>query len=87
MGEGDEDSKLRKAVQSFLKLAAYHGFRSISMPAISSGIFGFPKDRCAKMLIRESIRFLEYGMTSIQTIEICIFDDESLGYFRSEFRR
>jgi len=46
MGEGNEDSKLRKAVQSSLKLASDQGFKSISMPAISSGIFGFPKDRC-----------------------------------------
>src|SRR5215467_14112323 len=41
MGEGNEDSKLRKAVQSSLKLAADQGFKSISMPAISSGILGF----------------------------------------------
>lgn len=87
MGEGNEDNKLRKAVQSSLKLAADKGFKSISMPAISSGIFGFPKDRCAKILIGESKRFLEDGMnnTSIQTIEFCIFDDETLGYFKSEF--
>ena len=68
-------------MQSSLKLASDQGFKSISMPAISSGIFGFPKDRCAKILIGESKRFLEDGMknTSIQTIEFCIFD------FRSEF--
>jgi O-acetyl-ADP-ribose deacetylase (regulator of RNase III) len=41
MGEGNEDSKLRKAVQSSLKLAADQRFKSISMPAISSGIFGW----------------------------------------------
>jgi O-acetyl-ADP-ribose deacetylase len=51
MGEGNEDSELRKAVQNSLKLAADQGFKSISMPAISSGIFGFPKDRCAKIMI------------------------------------
>src|SRR5215831_19342656 len=62
MGEGNEDTKLRKAVQSSLKLAADNGFKSISMPAISSGIFGFPKDRCAKILIGESKRFLEDGV-------------------------
>jgi O-acetyl-ADP-ribose deacetylase len=53
MGEGNEDSKLRKAVRSSLLLASEKGFRSISMPAISSGIFGFPKDRCAKILVQD----------------------------------
>jgi O-acetyl-ADP-ribose deacetylase len=56
------------------------------MPAISSGILGFPKDRCAKILIGESKKFLGEGMNkSIQTIEFCIFDDETLDYFISEF--
>src|SRR6188472_974999 len=59
MGEGNEDYKLRKAVRSSLLLASERGFRSISMPAISSGIFGFPKDRCAKILVEESKTFLQ----------------------------
>jgi O-acetyl-ADP-ribose deacetylase (regulator of RNase III) len=29
------------------------------MPAISSGIFGFPKDRCTKILVEESKTFLQ----------------------------
>lgn len=86
MGEGNEDSKLRSAVLSSLRLAAEKGFKSISMPAISSGIFGFPKDRCAKILIEESKRFLkENPDTSIETIEFCIFDDETLDNFKREF--
>jgi O-acetyl-ADP-ribose deacetylase (regulator of RNase III) len=59
LGEGDEDYKLRKAVRSSLLLASEKGFKSISMPAISSGIFGFPKDRCAKILVEESKTFLQ----------------------------
>jgi O-acetyl-ADP-ribose deacetylase len=59
MGEGNEDYKLRKAVRSSLLLASKDGFRGISMPAISSGIFGFPKGRCAKILIEESKTFLQ----------------------------
>jgi len=59
MGEGNEDYKLRKAVRSSLLLASENGFTSISMPAISSGIFGFPKDRCARILVEESKTFLE----------------------------
>lgn len=89
MGQGNEDNKLRKAVQSSLRLAADKGFRSISMPAISSGIFGFPKDRCASILLEESKSFLvSRGNTnnvSIEIVEFCIFDDETLSYFKGEF--
>ncbi|TLX67041.1 MAG: hypothetical protein E6L03_07770 [Thaumarchaeota archaeon] len=31
----------------------------ISIPTISTGIFGFPKDKCAKILIQESIKFFK----------------------------
>jgi len=86
MGEGDEDNKLLKAVQSTLALAAEKGFKSISIPAISSGIFGFPKDKCAKILVEESERFLEQNNTcSIDIIEFCIFDNETLDCFKTEF--
>jgi len=87
MGQGNEDNKLRKAVQSCLRLATNKGFKSISMPAISSGIFGFPKDRCAKILLDETKSFLEnsHNNTSVTMIEFCIFDDETLRYFKTEF--
>jgi O-acetyl-ADP-ribose deacetylase len=86
MGEGDEDSKLLRAVQATLALAAEKGFKSISMPAISSGIFGFPKDKCAKILVEESKRFLEQNNNtcSIDIIEFCIFDNETLDSFKCQ---
>ena len=88
MDEGDEDNKLRKAVRNSLILASDKGYVSISMPAISSGIFGFPKDRCARILINEVKRFLEdddSNTTSIETVEFCIIDNETVDYFEKEF--
>ena len=80
MGEGNEDEKLKNAVKNSLLLASEKGFESISIPAISSGIFGFPKDRCATILVNESKKFLKEN-TTMKTIEFCIFDDETLSYF------
>lgn len=86
MGEGDEDNKLRNAVVNSLKLAADKGLGSISLPAISSGIFGFPKDRCAEILVGESRKFLEENRDStLVAVEFCIFDESTLGYFKLEF--
>jgi O-acetyl-ADP-ribose deacetylase len=42
------------------------------MPAISSGIFGFPKDRCAKILVQEAKKFLVNNTTSLRIVEFCI---------------
>lgn len=88
MGEGDEDSKLKKAIRSVLALAGEKGFASISVPAISAGIFGFPKDRCAKILVGETAAFLEQDRaTPLRLVEFCIFDQEAFGYFRAEIGR
>lgn len=86
MGEGDEDAKLRRAVTSVLALAADKGLKSISMPAISAGIFGFPKDRCAKILVSVSVGFLKSNPgTSLELVEFCIVDKEAFEYFKAEF--
>ena len=39
------------------------------MPVISSGIFGFPKDRCAKILVEESKTFLQ-GNNNISVLDV-----------------
>jgi O-acetyl-ADP-ribose deacetylase (regulator of RNase III) len=88
MGEGDEDNKLRSAVLSSLRLASRKRLTSISLPAISSGIFGFPKDRCANILIQTAVDFLNsHGESSLRLVEFCIYDDLTLGYFKEEFAK
>jgi O-acetyl-ADP-ribose deacetylase len=87
MGEGNEDTKLRAAVRNSLELASDRKFKSISMPAISSGIFGFPKYRCAKILVEEAKNFLVNNniITSLEIVEFCIIDGETRDYFKREF--
>lgn len=88
MGEGEEDNKLKNAVLNSLKLASGKGLKSISMPAISSGIFGFPKDRCAEILVNEAAAYLrENPKTSLEIIEFCVYDDLTAGYFRNEMEK
>ena len=90
MGEGNEDAKLSKAINSCLELGLRKGFESISVPAISSGIFGFPKDRCAKILVNEATSFLknlENSPTGIKLIEFCILGKDTLQAFQYEFEK
>ena len=90
MGEGNEDEKLSKAINSCLELGLLKGFESISIPAISSGIFGFPKDRCSKILVNETISFLknlEDSSTGIKLVEFCILGKETLQAFGYEFEK
>ncbi len=88
MGEGDEDNKLKNAIRNVLKIAAEQQMKSISIPAVSAGIFGFPKDRCAKILVGETGAFLKSNRaTSLDLVEFCIFDHEAFGFFESEIKK
>ena len=82
-GEGDEEGKLRSAVRSALRLAAERGFTSIAMPAISGGIFGYPKDRCAHVIIDEIVASLAAGAT-VEEIDLYLMDREIIQFFVKE---
>jgi len=83
-GEGDEENKLKRAVRSVLALASREGFTSISMPAISAGIFGFPKKRCAGIIVGETAEFLKEGSTSLNTISFYLMDAGIMDFFIEE---
>lgn len=86
MGEGDEDRKLSAAVRSSLALADRHGLLSVAIPAISTGVFGFPMDRSARITLTEVHRYLQGG-TKLHRVVVCLFDDDAFKTFRRELRR
>lgn len=82
-GEGNEDQKLRDAVRNTLKLATVNHFTSLAMPAISGGIFGFPKDRCARIIVDETVLFLRSVPTSLTEVCFVLMDTDIIGHFRT----
>src|SRR3954453_3653773 len=86
MGEGDEDRKLASAVRSALALADRRGLKSLAMPAISTGNFGFPIDRAARIILTEIQRFLQGG-TKLERVVVCLLGEGAFGVFKRELRR
>jgi O-acetyl-ADP-ribose deacetylase len=86
MGEGDEDKKLASAVRAALALADRRGLKSIALPAISTGIFGFPIERAARIMLTEVQRFLQGG-TKLDRVVLCLYDEAAFGVFKKELRR
>ncbi len=85
MGEGNEDEKQSNAINSCLELATQKAFKSISIPAISSGICGFPKDRCYKKLVKVTMNLLsrrENSPSDIEIVEICFLDRDTINAFQ-----
>jgi O-acetyl-ADP-ribose deacetylase (regulator of RNase III) len=86
MGEGDEDKKLAAAVRASLALADRRGVKSIALPAISTGNFGFPTDRAARIMLTETHRFLQGG-TKLERVVLCLHGEEAFNVFKRELRR
>jgi O-acetyl-ADP-ribose deacetylase len=86
MGEGDDDQKLRNATFNSLKLADEKGLRSLSFPAISTGIFGYPVDRCAGIMLGTVVDYLK-GPTRLRQVVFCLFSSDVLAAFQKEMER
>lgn len=80
-GEGNEDAKLKSATLSALKLADKHKLKSIAFPAISTGAFGFPKDRCANVMLNAVVEYAN-ETTGLEKVIFCLYDDETFRIFK-----
>jgi O-acetyl-ADP-ribose deacetylase (regulator of RNase III) len=86
MGEGDEDRKLTNATLNSLKVADENHLKSISFPAISTGIFGFPIERCAEIMLKTTIEYLD-GRTGLEKVVFCLFGRDSYKVFEKQLER
>jgi O-acetyl-ADP-ribose deacetylase (regulator of RNase III) len=86
MGEGNEDEKLRNATFNSLKVADEHSLKSIAFPAISTGIFGFPIQRCAEIMLQTAVGYLR-GDTGLERVVFCLFGRDSYEVFAQQLAR
>ncbi|GBD43685.1 O-acetyl-ADP-ribose deacetylase [bacterium HR40] len=76
-GEGGEDQLLASAYRRALEVARDRGdIESIAFPAISTGVYGFPADRAARIAVRTVAEFLERNERP-KTVIFCCFGTES----------
>ena len=86
MGEGDEDEKLKNATLNSLKVADENNLKSISFPAISTGIFGYPVQKCAEIMLGTAIDYLR-GETGLQRVVFCLFGQDSFSVFEEQLKK
>lgn len=80
-GEG-EDDLLASAVREALLMARGHKYDSVALPAISTGIFGYPKERAARVILAEIARFAaDHEVGGPTDIRIVVHDDETARAF------
>jgi putative ATPase len=79
----NEDAKLEAAVTGSLRVADELGLESISLPAISTGIFGFPKEHAAGIIIKAIQSYFETKSNSgIKIIRLILYDASTVTAFQ-----
>jgi len=86
MGEGNEDEKLKNATLNSLKVADENNLKSIAFPAISTGIFSFPIQRCAEIMLKTTIDYLK-GQTGLEKVVFCLFGRDSYQVFEHQLNK
>ena len=82
----DDDKNLSDAVTGSLQVADELKCESISMPAISTGIFGFPKDRAAGIMFKAVPVYFEKNLnSSLKQVRIVLFDQSTIDVFMKQW--
>jgi len=81
-GDAGEDALLAGCYRHCFALAATHGLRSIAFPAISTGVYRFPKPRATAIAVRETRAVLAAGGALDRVLFAC-FDAETLALYRA----
>lgn len=83
-GERNEAELLRQATANSLLKADEMKLRSIALPAISSGIFGFPKEHCAQILISAAVDFFtQFPESTVQEVRFTNIDAHTVEVFKA----
>ncbi|WP_276496858.1 O-acetyl-ADP-ribose deacetylase [Pontibacter litorisediminis] len=75
-GKG-EPELLANCYRNSLKLAEENGVKSIAFPNISTGVYGYPKDKAAKVAVEAVKSYLQEHETSIKQVVFVCFDEEN----------
>lgn len=79
----DNEALLRQAVAAALERGAELGARSLALPAISAGIFGYPLDEATYVIASEVSRWLEEHPDALDRVVLVGYDDRTATSFRN----
>jgi len=78
-GDDNEDQELAACYRRCLELAAEHNVRSIAFPAISTGVYGFPSDRAARIAV-ETVK-AHADAARVEVVNFVCFDSRTYSLY------
>ncbi len=82
-GNRNEDELLASAYRRSLEVAVENGIKTIAFPNISTGVYGFPKERAAEIAIRTVKEFLE-NHPQIEKVIFVTYDSKNQNIYKEK---
>jgi O-acetyl-ADP-ribose deacetylase (regulator of RNase III) len=81
-GSQNEEALLESAYRTSLQLAKQHDCKTVAFPNISTGVYGFPKEKAAEIAISTVQQFLDQNPIPERVYFVC-FDNDNYGVYQS----
>ena len=85
-GMNGEEGLLASCYQNSLKVAVENGIRTIAFPSISTGVYGYPVERAARVAVGAVRRYLEGENDLFDLIEWVLFDDNTYVAYEKQMK-
>ena len=83
-GRRKEPELLASCYLNSLKTAVENGIRTLAFPSISTGVYGYPVEKAAKIAVKTVRQFLDDFPGKIDTVEWVLFDERTYAAYKSE---
>lgn len=83
-GRRKEPELLASCYLNSLKTAVENGIRTLAFPSISTGVYGYPVEKAAKIAVKTVRQFLDDFPGRIDTVEWVLFDERTYAAYKSE---
>ena len=81
--ERDKENKLRRSLARIAKIVEENNIKEIAIPAISTGVFGFPKDEAAKIAVKTVIE----NQDGFEKIIFAVYEEKDKEYYERELEK
>ncbi len=85
-GMGKEAELLADCYKNSLLLAKKHHLKTIAFPAISTGVYGYPKEEAAEIVFKSVKDFIAKD-DSLEEVRFVLFSDSDLKLYESIFKK
>ncbi|CAE1257367.1 MACROD [Acanthosepion pharaonis] len=83
---GEDPDKLRSCYENSLKYLLENELKSIAFPCVSTGIYGYPNDKAAEVVLKTVREWLEKNNEKVERVIFCLFLEKDIRIYEEKMQ-